>query len=338
MKRITWLVILLVALNNIFAQGQIKTTLNPDTVSFAKPANLKIQLIVPKGQKIRYPELKSHIITKQLGYSTISVDTNQTHDKLIINYLVQIIPFKDSVVKVPSLPFQIGSNLLMSDSFLLYVKPIEIDTAQLAKIDTSQLIKIFDVTKPLKAPLTLKELWLRYRYVLFGLLLLVVLYFILRYLYKKYLANREKQIQPEETQLEPDELALERLTKLKDAKLYQQGKYKDFYSELSEILRQYVELRYHINALELTTSELETLLSTGIIFDKELAEGFLRVLKNADLVKFAKYTPLDQICEADLNFAFDFIEKTKPQKITPENTSETEESSSTNQQTENQAK
>ncbi len=338
MKRITWLIILFLVSNNIFAQVQLKTRLSPDTVLFAKTANLEIELSIPKGQKIHYPKLKSHIITPQLGYSQIKIDTTEAHGKLFIKYLVQLIPFKDSVVKVPSLPFQVGSNIMLSDSFLLYVKPIEIDTAKLAKIDTSQLIKIFDTTRPLNAPLTLKELWLRYRYILLAILLLTGLFFILRYLYKKYLANREKEILPLEEQLTPDELAVERLTKLKNAKLYQKGKYKDFYSELSEILRQYVELRYNINALELTTSELETLLSAGTIFDKQLAEGFLRVLKNADLVKFAKYTPLDSICEVDLNFAFDFVEKTKPQTSETEKNSGTEENSGSQKQTENKAK
>ena len=338
MKRIAWIILLVFTLNSVFAQGQLKTSLSPDTVNFAKPVNLKIQILVPKGVKIHYPELKGHIITPQLGYSKVSIDTTESHGKLLINYQISVIPYKDSIVKIPSLPFQINGNIQLSDSFLLYVKPIEVDSAKLAKIDTSQIIKIFDVTKPLKAPLTLKELWLRYRYVLFALLALVVLYFILRYLYKKYLAGREKILVPLEEQLAPDELALDRLTKLKESKLYEQGKYKEFYSQLSEILRQYVELRYHINALELTTSELESLLSHGTIFDKELANGFLRALKNADLVKFAKYTPLDTICEADLNFAFDFIEKTKPQPITSENTADSDDTQSTNKQTENQAR
>ena len=327
MKRFVLTFFSLILTIGIFAQTKVLTKLSSDTTRFAKPVVLSIQVIAPRHQPVKFPGLKNPQIAPNLIIAQAKIDTaeQQKFTKLTLN--LTIIPFDDTTFQIPSFPIIIGNSLYKTDSLTLTVLPIEKDSAQLAKIDTTQLIKIFDVTQPLKAPLTLKELWLRFRYWLLGLLILVLLALLGYYLYKRIKQAKQSKLPPEQ-QLEPHELALKRLEHLREQKLYQQGKYKEFYSELSEILRQYVEQRFHITALELTTSELEMLLKTAQLFDQELYQGYIRVLKNADLVKFAKYIPHSTICKADLDFAFEFVEKTKPQ---PQPETEDEQQTTDNQ-------
>ncbi len=328
MKRATIFIISLLISISLFAQTTVKTKLSSDTTRFAKPVTLSISVVAPKNLPVKFPGIKNPQIAQDLVITSAKIDTSKQQKSTKYTLKLTIIPFDDTTFQIPSFPIIVGNSLYKSDSLQLTVLPIEKDSAQLAKIDTTQLIKIFDVTKPLKAPLTLKELWLRFRYWLLALLILILLSLLGYYLYKKY--KQAKQSRPTlEPQLEPHELALERLEQLRERKLYQQGKYKEFYSELSEILRQYVEQRYHINALELTTSELELLLKAAQLFDQDLYQGYMRVLKNADLVKFAKYIPHNTICQADLDFAFEFIEKTKPE---PEPETEPENQQSDNQE------
>ena len=312
MKRFVLTLFSIILAIGIFAQTKVLTKLSSDTTRFAKPVVLSIQVIAPKHQAVKFPNFKNPQIAPNLVISHANIDTagQQKFTKLTLN--LTIIPFDDTTFQIPSFPIIIGNSIYKTDSLTLTVLPIEKDSTQLAKIDTNQLIKIFDVTKPLNAPLTLKELWLRFRYWLLGLLILILLALAGYYIYKRLKQAKQNKQEPEQ-QLEPHELALKRLEQLRERKLYQQGKYKEFYSELSEILRQYVEQRYHINALELTTSELEMLLKNAQLFDQELYQGYIRVLKNADLVKFAKYIPHSTVCKTDLDFAFEFIEKTKPQ-------------------------
>jgi hypothetical protein len=109
-------------------------------------------------------------------------------------------------------------------------------------------------------------------------------------LYKKY--KRKAVVEEVVKLLEPAHIiAFRELEKLKDEELWQQGKIKLYYTRLTEILRQYIENRFGVNSLELTTDEtLSMLLHSGFKKDKNF-EQLKNILKGADMVKFAKYNP-----------------------------------------------
>jgi hypothetical protein len=100
--------------------------------------------------------------------------------------------------------------------------------------------------------------------------------------------------------------------------LWQKGETKKYYTRLTEILRQYLENRYGILSLELTTSEtLEALVKTGFKKD-ESYKTLKNVLTGADLVKFAKYKPLGGENEQNLDNAYIFVNMTKASEVVPE--------------------
>lgn len=105
-------------------------------------------------------------------------------------------------------------------------------------------------------------------------------------------------------------LALEQLAQLKEKRLWQQGLIKPYYSEVTEIVRRYFENRYGFMSLEKTTGETLEDLRRYAVAHPALDET-ARILRCADLVKFAKYEPLIPEHEEMLTVAFDIIEKTK---------------------------
>ena len=105
------------------------------------------------------------------------------------------------------------------------------------------------------------------------------------------------------------EIALEELTAIKESSLLQEGKVKEFYVQISEVIRRYVEGRYFIVAMELTTLELIENLKRSEISAEEI-EMFHEFLITCDLVKFAKYKPTSAKNSANLDEAFEIVERT----------------------------
>lgn len=145
---------------------------------------------------------------------------------------------------------------------------------------------IFDIIKPYKAPVSFGEIM---PWILIGLVAAVAVWLAVRL--GRRLIKRKKDL-PEVIAAEPAHvIALRELERLKDDRLWQAGEIKKYYTRLTEILRKYLENRFSVYSLELTTSEtLDALLRTG--FKKDDTYVLLKsVLNGADLVKFAKYKP-----------------------------------------------
>ena len=128
---------------------------------------------------------------------------------------------------------------------------------KIAPADTS--LKIFDIIQPYRAPVTIGEIipWL----------LIIVLLGVLTWAAIKYIPRLKKNKTWVEPIINPDPahvIAFRELEKLRDEKLWQKGEIKTYYTRLTEILRQYLENRFSVFSLELTTSEtLEALVRTG---------------------------------------------------------------------------
>jgi hypothetical protein len=170
--------------------------------------------------------------------------------------------------------------------------------------------KIYDIVAPYKAPVTFKEI---VPWILMAILAVIFVWGIIR-----YMRNRKKPETVKEVIINPDPahvIAFRELEKLKAEELWQKGQVKNYYSRLTEILRQYLENRYQVFSLEMTTSEtLDALLKTG--FRKDASFNILKgVLTSADLVKFAKYIPDKEEHESNFQNAWSFVEATKPVEI-----------------------
>lgn len=201
----------------------------------------------------------------------------------------------------------IVDTLYVTDSLVLKVGTFQIDS-------TSQ--SIYD----LKPQLTLKFKLAEIRgYIAWGLLiaLLVALaiYGLHRYLEARgrHLKDLFKPAPPEP----PHVVAIKALEALHHQKLWQNNKHKLYYSTLTDILRTYIAGRWEVGAMEMTSDEIITAMRNEELPEKARMD-LTSVLMDADLVKFAKFTPEAEQNESDYTKVYYFVEETKPVEVNPE--------------------
>lgn len=118
-------------------------------------------------------------------------------------------------------------------------------------------------------------------------------------------------------------IALSKLGALKNKNLWEQGHVKVFQSELTYIFREYLEKRYDLNALEATTTEIKGQLTT-ISIDESQQESMMKILEIADMVKFAKVIPPEDIHAKALVNIEEFVQNTKKEAIEKAENKDTE--------------
>ncbi len=119
----------------------------------------------------------------------------------------------------------------------------------------------------------------------------------------------------------PYETAFQKLKKLKASKLWQQGQVKEYHSQLTHIIREYLEGRYGVKALEQTTDEILGQMKIEM-FDPELTEKMTTLLQTADLVKFAKAEPPAEYHASALELGEEFVRVTKKVIESPDQTTQ----------------
>jgi hypothetical protein len=184
-------------------------------------------------------------------------------------------------------------------------------TVRTVPVDTSKDIR--DLKPPMSIPLTLAEIL---EYGGGGLLLVALLYAGWRY-WKRRQARKAGAAGAYVPPPRPaHEIAFEQLALLKEKKLWQQGFLKQYYSEATEIFRRYLENRYTLQAMEETTDEILAGLRK-LRFPDAMLGTAERILRRADLVKFAKFEPGIADHEEMITVIRDFVERTKIVQMTP---------------------
>jgi hypothetical protein len=313
MKKLFILSILVIsAISSSFGQDvNIRSAFDSSRIYIGDQIRFTITVDKPSGLKLTIPVLKDTLCKNIEIVSGPRTDSSQTKDgrtRIIQKYLItsfdsgryQIKPFFAETKNAG------GIKRFYSDYSLLEVLRVKI-----APQDTTA--KIFDIIPPYKAPVTIGEIlpW--------ALILIfagIIVWAVLRYLPK--LKKTEPGIEDYIPRDPAHVIAFRELEKLRDEKLWQSGEVKKYYTRLTEILRQYLENRYKVYSLELTTSEtLDALVKTG--FKKDGAYSELKtVLNAADLVKFAKYNPLPSENESHFQSSWNFILTTKEAEIVAE--------------------
>jgi len=214
----------------------------------------------------------------------------------------------------------VGRQILLN---IYKTNRIPITVAAVILQDSVQLADIKDILRE-------KANWEDYLFLIvaFGLICLAVLGY--------YLWKRKEDLKtappPPEIIIPAHEIALTALTQLKGEKLWQQGDIKTYQSRLTYIIREYLENRYEVPALESTTDEILRSLK-NVDFDSSWKDKLQNILQVADLVKFAKAKPPADFHDKVLQEAEDFVIATKVKPIVVEDTTTT---ISNNQSTNNQ--
>jgi len=156
--------------------------------------------------------------------------------------------------------------------------------------------------KDIKKPIWMISIWQIVLAVLIALVLLALITWYSRKSGILNLGSKQEPIRP------PEEIARKKLKALKNSNYLESGNFKEYYIELTNIIRQYLEGRYFISALDRTTSELMRELKR--ILDRKDAADFRDLLERSDVIKFAKGSPDSKEIEIDWNLVNDFVDKT----------------------------
>jgi hypothetical protein len=288
---------------SVNAQTEANVSLDTNTILVGDQINLHLTFTAPKGTDIQWTKLNDTIISEIEILEKSKIDTSYSKDKLNItlHQTLKITSFDSGYYAIPPFRFNYknpGDQLVQyaeTQAVLLNVHTIPVDTAQ----------EIRDIKKPIAAPFTFRE---ALPWIIALLLLAGTVYFIFYYLKKRKKAEPVFRA-PVKIKLPPHQIALDALENLRNKKLWQSGQIKDYHTELTDIIRDYVYGKFAIHAPELTSDEILTALNytaTNEQARKKLNETFVV----ADLVKFAKMQPMPMEHDASLNNAIDFVKET----------------------------
>jgi hypothetical protein len=246
-----------------------------------------------------------------------SIDTSFLKDgRLRIRQKYLVTSFDSGYYQIPPVYAEMrgenGMKRFYSDYSQLKVMRVKITPP-----DTT--LKIFDIVKPYKAPLTVGEVL---PWVMLFLIISGATWYLVRVIKK---IRKSKTGDVVELPKDPAHvIAFRQLEQLKEEKLWQKGNIKGYYTRLTEIVRFYLENRYRVYSMELTTIEtLAELKKTGFSEDESYRK-LRTVLTGADLVKFAKFNPEPSENDLQFNFAWEFVDSTKLIPVAIENPAETE--------------
>lgn len=297
----------------------IDSKLDTNMILIGDQVKFTLEVTQPKDFILDFPLLQDTITDKIEIVEKFPIDTIIDKNNLLIKQEMLITSFDSGLYLIPRLPFTFKSpndgreDTIFSPSRYFGVNTIQID-------DTTNAIA--DIKLPIPAPYTLRE-----AFPIIGGVLLIVLIVLAVIYYLRLRAGKESIILKKLKPKEPAHLlAYKMLDSVKDKKLWQQGKVKEFHSEVTEIMRAYIENRFDIMALEMTTDELMKNIHTSGFFDNETKDMLKNTLTQADFVKFAKANPLPDENEKSLRNAYAFVDRTKP--VVQLNTGETKDDKS----------
>ena len=277
----------------------VSASIDSTMLMIGDQTDLHLQVTQEAQQQVEWPVFGEAL---QDGIEIVDrtiVDTTTLADgRLQLNQYLTLTSFKDSL-------FSIEPIAIVSGNDTFWTEPMALNVIQPFEVDSS--LAITDIKDIEKAPIWW---WGIIRWILLGMLIAALGvggYFLWRWLESKR-KPQEEEVSPE--LLRPaDEVALEKLDEIKAAKIWKDGKVKEYQTDLTDVVREYIGRRFGVQSTEKTSDE--TLRAMKPLIDKELFTNLSKMLQLADLVKFAKWHTTPDENEQGLKTAYDFVNETK---------------------------
>ncbi|MDR1202452.1 MAG: hypothetical protein LBL58_12625 [Tannerellaceae bacterium] len=272
------------------------------TVTIDKDKN--VQIVIPGDTLMRGVEVLN------FSKSDSSIIEN---DRLLIKQDILITSFDSALYLLPPLKVIDGLDTVYSNQVALKVSTIPVDT------DNPE--DFFDIKEVWKPPFVLAD----YYPWIFGILITLFLICVVGYIIQR-MRNQKPIVsfKREVPKLPPHEQAIMELNRIKQQKLWQQGRNKEYYTSITEILRHYIIDRFGMNAMEMTSGEILDIIKRNNEADS-VYENLKQILQLADFVKFAKWNPLPDENDLSMMNAYLFINQTKPTIVATSDIKEDEE-------------
>jgi len=276
-------------LSSLDGVSQVTSSIDSTIIKIGEELRYRIQVDTDTTSLVVFSEEQTFQPLEMINSYPVDSATKGSSYKLIKTY--GLTQFDSGVYTIPKQKIIIGKKAFYTDSLKVWVNPVIVDT-------TKQ--KLFDIKPIRNVPKSRSKIWAYLAFFLLTLMAIAGLIFLFIWR-KKPLTDAEKT-----AALPPYERARLALEKLNEDHYFQNENIKLFYSNLTLILRQYLDEKVYDQSLESTTDELVFRLKTLQAANQiNLTENTLRnietILKRADLVKFAKSKPDFELAKLDKN-------------------------------------
>jgi len=304
--------------SKVFSQDvQAFATLDTSKIRIGEQTKIDLYITYKTSQKklkIQWPSI-GDTLRKEVDVIHISrIDTTipdkNNPDQIQQHQTITISSIDSGYWAISPFAFIVNNDTakpLETQPLLLEVYNIPVDTAEAS---------IKDIKAPLNEPFD----WHEYLPYIYGGIAALIVLAIIIFLIAKFFKKKPQIIIPPKPKEPPHITALQNLENIRNQKLWQEGKYKEYHTLISDVLRMYIEGRYGIAAMELTSDEIFKVMKFQVI-DPVSREKLHQILVLADYVKFAKVIPIDVENESSINAAFDFVNGTKREDTVAEDNS-----------------
>jgi len=284
----------------------INTSLDSTVVCLGDQTGLRFEATCAPDEHVTYPTFGKELIdgieiVKQSPVDSF-VDKQGKHYKQEL----MLTSFEDSLFFVEPIAFACGNDTAYSETITLnFVQPFVLDS-------TNSICDIRDIQA---APIW----WWGYIRWILGALLLAGICWLIWWLLGK-IGNYNGKYVPaakKEPERPAEEVALEELDRIREEKIWTQGHTKQYHTELTDVLRTYIAKRFGVASTEKTSDETLQAMKPILSEQRELHASLSKVLRLADLVKFAKWQATPDENEQALHIAYEFVNETKPVPVEP---------------------
>ncbi|WP_431157258.1 hypothetical protein [Winogradskyella poriferorum] len=272
---------------SITTSAQVKSEIDTTQIRIGEQISYKIDVEADSSSVVVFPEGQTFLPLEAV--EATDIDTTKKDAKFLLSRIYKLTQFDSGAYSIPRQKITIGDKSFFTDSLKVQVNAIEVDTTKQGLYDIKPII---DVDR------SGGRFW---KYLLLTLLIVGLVAFLLYwFIWRKKPLTEEEEI----ALLPPYDRAKLAIKRLDDSQLLSQLEIKKFYSELTLIIRRYLDEKVYDRAMESTTYELISrlqLLKDGnqFPFKNETIQNIETILKRADLVKFAKSKPDVALAEMD---------------------------------------
>ena len=291
-------------LGSLFSFAQVSTEIDTTKIRVGEQINYKIKVEADSLALVVFPEGQTFMPLENV--EALKIDTTKREAKFLLSRIYKLTQFDSGVYTIPRQKIIIGDQPFFTDSLKVDVNTIVVDT-------TKQ--KLYDIKPIIEVEESGSDWW---KWVLIVVLIIAAIAFLLYwFIWRKKPLTEAEEI----ALLPPYDRAKLALQKLDESQFLLRSEVKEYYSELTFIIRKYLDEKVYDRALESTTSELISrlnLLKDGnqIPLSKETILHIESILQRADLVKFAKSAPDKALAEMDkstIDKAIDHVKVSLPE-------------------------
>lgn len=284
----------------------VSAAIDSTTLFIGDQTDLHLRATCEAGEQVQMPVLAEQLVDGIEIVDRTIVDTTTLPDgRVQYNQYLTLTSFQDSLFYIEPLAFVTGDDTVWSESLMLnVVQPFEMDSTDMA---------ITDIKGIYNAPIWW---WGILRWVLLALAIAGVGvggYYLITYLRSRYSEAPATDV-PMEPLRPAEEVALEKLDAIREQKIWQSGQVKEYHTQLTDVVREYIARRFEVSSTEQTSDETLRAMRGLLSNKKELYEDLRKMLTLADLVKFAKWTTTPDENELSLRSAYAFVKETTPIK------------------------